>query len=580
MRVLRRSGIILVLISAACFSALAAETPDLDPALLHQRLLDSVGKLPWNPARGYSLEGRFILKATGEEINYKARYVRSSNRRAADFSQENSSRNLRYVLSGKQAWIASPEVTADVAPGLLPYAASFDFPQLYEELLRILKRGNRDRSFSVNAVANEIYIRGILRNGWEAIFVLNTVEYFPRKVLITVIGEPSAAWLLTSTQPDGSCLLIKAPQPSSEFEIWLSDPVDTGAYRYARRMDFAEQGNVVATFFLEKSSPVSGSDHLFNHSPRFPWSGSVQFNPTEGLHRPSLYLNDSEIPEFRSRIKISPWSDWAKKTRLIAFWAILMIWIGPLCPQSISLRLIAVAVAISFMGFLFLLVRRRGQFHWAFPWRLLVAGMCLSFLVLIAGVASYQLHRPRDRSLIALHSAIQYVATGRSFYASRAAALLVNSSREAPAQSIEDLGHSCQAYALAYDLIRPNLPRGRRAQIEKDLFDYARPLFGASHGWISNMDSSSVLSAGLGMVGLAIGCEPFIAKACGVMDRTLRTQMAGGLYQSGPGRGAVALDAAANLFYGLKHTSRKDYYSNAAFRQYVRAFTCRNAASN
>ncbi len=565
MWVRKRIGIILVIVAAACSSALAAEEFALDPALIRRRLVNSVGSLPWNTTSGYGFDGRFILKAGGEEIHYKTRYFRSSNRWAADFSHENRSRNLRYVFSGTGAWIASPEITADVTPILLPYVVRFDFPQLYEELLRILERGNRDRLFAVNAVANQIHISGKLRNDWEATFVLNTVEYFPRKVLVTVVGQPSTAWLLAFPRPDGSCSLVKIPGPSSKFEIWLSDPVDMGAYRFARRLDFAEQGDVVATLFLEENVP--GSEDLFRRPPAFPWSRSLQFDSRADLRRPALYLKDSEIPAFRSRIKDSPWSLWIRENRLIAFWAILMPWIGPLFPH-VSLRLIAWGVVIGFLGFLFLLMRRR-QFHRVFSWKLLAAGVLVSVFVLAAGVASYQLHLPRHRSLIALHSAIRYAVSGHSFYARSADSLLLDFARGAPWRSIEDLGHSCQAYALAYDLIRSDLPRERRVQIENDLFNYARPLFGASFGWISNTGSSSVLSAGLGMVGLAIGYEPFTSAAREVIDRTLGDQLAAGLHQSGPGQGSGAMDAAANLFYGLKHTGHADYFSHPAFRQYV-----------
>ena len=63
MRVLRQAGTILVLVTVACSYVSATESPSFDPALLRQRLVDSVGTLPWKPDSGYTLEGRFILKA-------------------------------------------------------------------------------------------------------------------------------------------------------------------------------------------------------------------------------------------------------------------------------------------------------------------------------------------------------------------------------------------------------------------------------------------------------------------------------------------------------------------------------------
>jgi hypothetical protein len=570
MRLLNRAGTILILVAAACSYVLATEESNLDPALLHQRLLHSVGILPWKPDSGYGLEGQFILKATGEEIDYKARYARSSNRWAADFSHENRSRNLRYVFSGQSTWISSPEITANIDYDRLPYMAQFDFPQLYADLVRILDKGSHDPSFGINSIANEIHISGSLQNGWKATFVLNSVEYFPRKVLIKNPGKPSAAWLLPLPRPDGYNFLINMPGLSSGFEIWLSDPVNIGGCRYAQRMDFAENGSILGTFVLNDIFPFSESEDLFDRPSRFPWSESIRFDSQADSPRPSLYLNKSELPAFRARMEQSPWQDWNRENRLITLWATLVPWIGRFFSPTISLRLTALAVVIGFLGFLFLLIRRRNQFQRVFPWKLLIAGSIVSGLILFAGIASRQLHKPQHRSLIALHSAIRYSVTGYSFYRGRSEALLLNFAREAPAESIEDLGHACQAYALAYDLIRPDLPPAQRKEIEQDLFNYAKPLYGASRGWISNMDKSSVLAAGLGMAGLAISYEPYIDAACEVMDRALKTQLTGGLHQSGPGQAVLALDSAVNLFYGLKRVGRADYYSHAAVQQYVR----------
>ena len=569
MRVLRQAGTILVLVTVACSYVSATESPSFDPALLRQRLVDSVGTLPWKPDSGYTLEGRFILKATGEEINYKARYARESSRLAADFSHENRSRNLRYVFSGKSAWIASPEITADIDADRIPYMAQFDFPKLYDALLRILDRGKRDPSFSISTVANEIHISGSFQNGWKATFVLNSVEYFPRKVLVTTGENASTAWLLPFTRPNGSGFLVNAPGSSSEFEIWLSDPAGADGYRYFRRMDFVKDGTVVGTFIFEKSTSFPESEALFIRPPRFPWSKAVRFSPHAELRRPSLYLNTSELPALRARTKQNPWSDWNRDNRLIALWGSLVPWIGRLFPQTVSLRLVTVAVIIGFLGFLFLLVRRRNQFQHRFNWKLLMAGIIVSGFVLVAGVASRQFHNPRHRSLIALHSAIRYAITGYSFYRWRTEALLSGFTHEAQAGSTEELGHACQAFGLAYDLIRADLQPEQRAQIETEIFQYAKPLYGAAHGWISNTDASSVLAAGLGMAGLAIGYEPYITTASEVIDRTLKTQLVGGLHQAGPGQGSLAMDSAVNLFHGLKRAGRSDYFSHAAFRQYV-----------
>jgi hypothetical protein len=569
MRMRKPAGIILILISMACSAVFSAENPALDPRAIRQHIRDSTGTLPWNLAGGYSLKGRFTLKIGGEEIPYEARFARSLNRWAADFAQEDRSRNLRHVVSGKEAWISSPEITENAPPRMFPYVAQFDFPGICEELLLILERGKRDSSFKTAALANDIYISGKLRNGWEAIFILNTVEYFPRKVLITVAGEPSSAWLLPNAGPDGSCSLVRTPNTSMGFEIWFSDPVQAGGYRYARRMDFWENGSVTGTFILTESSPFAASDDLFIRPPKFPWLESVQFTPRADLRRASLYLDDSEIPALRSRIKQSPWSQWNRESRILACWASLVSWIGRIFPRSVSFRLISLTVGLCFTGFIILLIRRRLQFHQPFSLKLLTGGILVGGFVLALGMVSCQFHSAGDRSLFALHAAMRYAITGHPFFAGRANSLLTGFSNEAPASSIEELGSSCQAYALAYDLIRARLPIRRRLQIENDLFLYAKPLFGASRGWISNMTAAGPLSAGLGMAGLAIGNESFVAAARETMDKALRAQLSGGLHHSGPGPGSRFMDSASNLFYSLKHAQRADYYASPSFRQYV-----------
>jgi hypothetical protein len=569
MQMQKLAGIILILILTTGSTVLAADEPNLDPLSVRRHLTDSIGALPWNLTAGYGLKGQFTFKSSGEEIHYETRFARSLNRWAADFVQEDRSRNLRYVVSGKQSWISSPEITADAPAGSLPYIAQFDFPKLYDELLFILDKGKRAPSFKAIAVANEIYISGKLRNGWDAIFILNTVDYLPKKTFITVAGAPSSAWLLPMVMPGGSSSLKQEPNPSTEFEIWFSDFVQTAGYRHARRMDFWEHGSIVGTFILDEKSTPSESDDLFIRPPRFPWLESVRFAPRADLRRASLHLDPSEIPELRARIKQSPWDQWNRENRIVAYWAVLVSWIGRIFPKSVSLWFLSLTLVVGFIGLIILLMRQRAQQHSGFSWKLLILGILVSGFILIAGIASRQFHKSGDRSRIALHAAIRYVITGHSFFAGRADVFLTDFAREAPDSSIEELGSSCQAYALAYDLIRADLPHKRRLQIEEDLFNYAKPLFGASQGWISNTAACSALSAGLGMVGLAIGYEPFIATACETMDKMLKTQINDGLHQSGPGPGSQAMDHAANFFYSLRHARRANYYANPAFQQYI-----------
>jgi hypothetical protein len=562
-------SIILVLITAAGLSAWADQKSDATLALLRERLSNSIGKIPWNPADGYALEGQFILKVTGEEIPYKARYARVSNRWVSDYSQVDPARNLRYAFFGERAWVASPEITVDLKPALLPYMARFDFYQLYSTLLGLLERGTRNPSFSAEAVGNEIHVGAKLQDGWNVMFLFNMVDYFPRKVSVAMEKGSAAAWLIPFAKPNGSGSILNLPGAASEFEIWLSDPADEGSHRYPRRMDFVENGKVVGTFFLEKFTPVAEAEALFDRPPDFPWAEAVRFESRKDSSQTSLYLSDAELPEFRARMRKSPWFSWNWRSHLIALWAIPMAWVGRLFPHTLSFRIILLAAAMIFCGTVFLLLRRRRQTGTSFRWSLLWASLLVSFLVIAGWAAAYHLHQPRHRSLVALHSAIRYTITDQSFYTGRADSLLRDFEGEAPAQSMEDLGHSCQAYALAYDLIRSDLTKERQIQIELALFRYAQPLLGATKGWTSNANTSSVIAAGIGMVGLTLGYEPYITAARELLNKVLDTQLISGLHQSGPGPGILAMDSAVNLFYGLKNSGRTDYYAHESFLRYL-----------
>jgi len=570
MRIRKNLGIVIVLFLLLRSFASIAESASLEPAQLRQRLLNSMGNIPGNLMGGYRLDGQFTLKATGEEIPYTVRYLRASNRWVADFTQENPSRNLRYFSSGKQAWISSPEITVDAEPRRIPYMVQFDTHQLYDALLRILEKGSRDPSFALNTTGNEIYVRGKLPNGWGAVFFLNTIDLFPRKIRINTMNNPSAAWTIPVTRPDGMCSSINVPRLSTEFEIWMSDPAAINGYRYAQRLDFVEYGIVLGTFTIRESAPIAGSEELFNRPPSYPWAEAVQFTPDEDSFPPPMYLDDAELAALRNRITQEPWAAWNKESRWIAAGSVATLWIGRLFPHSLSLHLLRLSILLGFLGFLFLLLRRHHQSHFRkFPWRMLTGGIVVAGLILIAGTASYFISRPQDRSRMALHTSIRYAVTDHPLYASTADELLDGFTHKTPAKSMEELGQSCQAYALAYDLIRKNLPPERCLQIEEDLFDYAKPLFGAAQGWASNSGSGTIIASGLGMTGLAIGCEPYIAAARKVLDRNLQDQLTSGLYRAGPGEGIRVMDSAANLFYGLKHAGRADYYNRPDFQKYV-----------
>ncbi|MBN2243308.1 MAG: heparinase II/III family protein [Acidobacteria bacterium] len=570
MGIRKRCSLLFILLAAAFPSALSGEESGPDPARLRRSLQESNKDLAWNLRDGYAAEGRFILKATGEELEYRARFARAAGRWAADFTHQNRSRNTRYVLSGGQAWISSPEITLDILPARLPYMARFDYFVLYEELLGILKEGKRNPRFALEKEQTEIYVRGRLGNGWEAVFILNAARCMPRKVLITMAGEPSDSWLFAFSQPDGAGYASGPSSQATNFEIWFSDPLETGECTYPRRMDFVESGNVVGTYFLEQITAFGKGDSLFIRPPRFPWAEKA--DPVARAQSPesSLYINAAEKAALRKRIREEPWREWNTSSRMIALWAKTALWIEPVVPGNPPAETVAAAVSIGFLFFVFLLVCRSRRFNGKFSWRLFAAGISAGCLILASGIASQHLGSPSDRSLFALHSAIRYSATGDSSHAETCMDLL-DGLAGAPAESMEELGRSSQAYALAYALIRREVPRRQRLEIERRLFDCAAPLFGAAHGWISNLSQSSAVAAGLGMTGLAIGCEPFVTAADETMRRTLESQFTRGLHRWGPGPGCMAMDSAVNLFDWLKRAQRSDYYAYPALREYIRS---------
>jgi hypothetical protein len=187
----------------------------------------------------------------------------------------------------------------------------------------------------------------------------------------------------------------------------------------------------------------------------------------------------------------------------------------------------------------------------------------------IAGVSTWITQSPIERSRMAMHAAIRFAVTERGVYAAGADGFFRNFARKAPPKTFEELGRSCQNYSLAYELIRKNLTQQRRAQIEADLFEYAKPLLGAVSGWRASGRGAAEIASGLGLTGLAIDFEPFIEAAEAVIEQTLSYQLSEGLHRAGPGPGNTDMDAAVNLFYGLKLAGRADYYADKRFQKYV-----------
>ena len=564
----------LAVLVFAIFSSLPAPGFGQDTAGvadLRRRVQESVGALPWIPAAGYQLSGKFVYKESGEEIQYNAFYVRSGAQWVADFSSTDRSRNMRFALAGNGAWASSPELTADVDPRLLPYCAAYDFPSLNAEALGILDRGARDPFFRAAGDKNEIYVRGKLRNGAEATFLFNAANCFLRKVSIKAATDPPPSWFFLIREPGGSKSFSLLAEPSVAFELWFSDPVDGGGYRYPGRTDYVGAGGVVGSFFLEKGMIGPGTGVLFKRPPVVPWAAEASFSARSQPDRPAVFLSERELSDLRARLHRTPWSGWVRINAWVSMWARAARRIGVLFPEAPSLTVLGIGMLIVVVGALVMKRRRRVQFGRKAPKYLLPVISLGCVAVMIAGIASIQLHDPRIRSLFALHTAIRYAVTGNASCASAADALLRDRPAESPAAGIEQLARTCQAYAFAYDLIRPTLPRLRQLEIEGALLAHAEPLYGALQGWRSNTDAVTTISAGLGITALVTGSDSCLKASLQGLEKTFREQLVGGLHREGPGCGSAALNDAANFMFALKHSGLGDYYADPSFEQYIRS---------
>ena len=579
------SLLVLPILSAATGVLFAAQADaPLSPEQLRRHIVASVGQLPRNPE--YQLDGRFILSATGEEVLYQAHIAQASEqvagrtfvRRAADFTHENRTRNLRFFLSGEKSWVASPEITVDVMAEQIPYMARFDFHTLYAELLDILSRGTRSPEFRIARMDNEIHVYGLLQNGWNAVFMLNMVEFYPRKVNISTGGEPAAAWLIPYANPGNTWRPQPFPGWTTEFEIWMSNPSMDGEYRYARRIDFVEQDAVIGGFFVEERPLIAGnsveSETIFARPPVFSTEEGVRFE-SSGSGRGGVFSSDF-LHAMRSRLDERPWSQWERHGRRIANLSIFSLVYSVLLPYPVPPKALAWILISGYAIFLFLLLilcrpRRSGDPPRLrkFPRKTAIAGFIIGLIMFMAGIYKWVAHLPVERSRMALHMAIQYAVTEDGIYASGTNLFLTDFARKAPPGTLDDLGRSCQNYALAYDIIRNYLAPQRRAQIETDLFNYAKPLLGAASGWRANGRDAAEIAAGLGLIGLVIDFEPFITAAETVIEQILSTQLSEGIHKAGPGPGNAAMDAIVNLFHGLRETGRADYYADERFLEYV-----------
>ncbi len=540
----------------------------MDPAQLLREVRQSIGTLPWNSAKGYRLTGQFTLKALGDEISYDATYVRLFSRWTVDFRQADPTLNMRYTL-GPQTWAASPEITATARPDQLPFCAAYDFPMLYDDLVNILGKGGKESAIAGDG--SEVYVRGRLHTGAVGTFVLTATRRFPRKVSVQTGRIAPPGWVFSVITPSGLSSLLDIAPAADHAEIWFSDIVDQGTYRFPRRTDYVSAGTVIGSFLLAEGGAVRSFEPVLEQPPPLPWSGTLSFQPGKQQHAASLYISGSELPEFRDRLAASPWREWSGTNSWIAAWTALAYWLPRFGPGPSSPATLAVLLLLLLVGFVVLARRRRRLSRRAVPRALWAGGAAAWLLILVSGIASIQLRSPSNRALFTLHSAIRYSVTGRPLHAGVARLLLSSIPKAATADTLVDQARAAQSYSLAYDLIREALEPDESREIEMGLFNFAKPAYAALQGWRSNTAVVNTLAAGVGMTGLAIGCEPYVTASLAGTDRGLNKQLEAGIHRGGPGPGVEAMDDTANLAFALERSGRGDYFNHPAFQEYVRA---------
>ena len=556
---LRLSRVLFLCAAQAC----AAD----DPAAALQHLRSAIGTLPLNPA-GYYLSGRFTLKLAGDETTYQTTLLRQQGRWAADFRSADRTRDVRYV-AWQSCWVSTPELTARVERPQLPYTAEYDFPGLWADLNAILLSGPGSPLFRIESEANDVYIRGKLRNGEEATFLVNRVQWLLRKVSITAHSGPRPAWTLPALLPNRSASLLMLPTEGQQhIEIWFSDFTDSGTCRYPQRTDFADAHGVSATFVVEGMDSRGLPESLYESPGQSPSAALLSCLKAANRPERSLYLDVAETAAFRRRIGAPAWNNWRRINAAVAAWSLAALPLSHLSPATATPAMLGLTLAVLAAGFVLIRVRSSRQFQRGGLRFLLV--FAASFIgVMLVGIASIQLGSARGRSLAAMHAAIRYRVTGSAAYARLANRLLLEIPAEGVPATMTGLADCCRDYACAYDLVRPALSAQRCREIQGTLVAYATPLYSAVTGWRANTPDAPALASGLGLVGMALGCDSFLTAARGVVDKSLEHQFEGGLFRAGPGPGAVALDRLADFLFALKHAGVADYYARPPIREQV-----------
>ena len=538
------------------------------PDDLLARIQHSIGSLSLRS--GYRLAGRFSRIRPDGRTHYRATYFRNDSESAVTFLHDDPSLSLHHHSSA-DSWVSSPEVSTDVEPDDVPYTVRYDFPYLYHALVRILQDSSDE--VIIEAEGNNFIVQGKLSTGEQATYLINSAQYLPLRVSIRFSEIAPPDWLVPTLQPRGTVEFLRSGTgPGKGIELWFSNYEPRGALLYPKRTDFLGADGVRATFRLENLISGLPEEEFLSRPPRLPWMRELDFVAGRGDRQSVLYKRTGR-QAFDDGANHRPRKDWLRSNRWLAMWGSYALGLDDLVPRSWLVSTMATVVCFSLVFVVAWVRRGRETTTRLSPWqRRILQGSIPALLgaFLTVAYAIYRFDIPKHRDKLILQLAIRHDVSADQTYKEQVVRKLETLTADPPLATCWDLAHASQSYALAYHLMVPFLEKEEKERIEQQLFEFAQPLYGSLKGWRANTMEGTVLTAGLGMVGISIGYRPYVDLARLNLRKFLESKLVAKSYPAGPGPVSYAVDHLSNFMFALKCAEVEDYYRHPNFVAYVR----------
>ncbi len=130
-------------------------------------------------------------------------------------------------------------------------------------------------------------------------------------------------------------------------------------------------------------------------------------------------------------------------------------------------------------------------------------------------------------------------------------------------------GRACSHYALAFDMIYPNLSATERAEIAEKLENHTLPLIQKFPALPQN-NHIGVVASGIGLSGLVLEKNDWVSLATTGIDTYFSTCFTaeGGNFE-GYSYAGYFLESGLKFFYGLKNAGGKNYFANPTFLSFI-----------